>query len=152
MSASTFNYDVFISYNWGIKKEVEEFHKKLEAVGIKAWRDINLQANNQNITSQLAKQIKNSRIFLCFLTKAYSDSDMCRKEIVYADKLRKTIIFLMIERMTVNEMHEDISFIMGNKVYTQCYKKPNSWWIDDFDGIRKSIEGNLKVIFHYFLN
>ena len=151
MSSLTFNYDVFISYQWGIKKEVEEFHKRLEANGnIKAWRDPNLRSNDESIYSQLAKQIKQSRLFLCFLTKAYCKSDMCRNEIVFAKKLGKTIIYLMIEKMNNDELSDEVNFIMGNSVYFQCYKNPKSWWIDDFDSIRKSIESNLEVSFFIF--
>ena len=145
-SSLVFQHDVFISYQWDIKKQVETIHEKLEADGkLKVWRDIHLVSNNDGLYKQLATQIEHSRIFLCFLTKKYCKSGNCLKELIFADKSKKTIIYLMIERMTTEELTNEISFIMGQSLYIQCYNSPASWWIDYFNEIKKSIETNLKV-------
>ena len=85
--------DIFISYNWGIKEAVEKFHEKLEANGFRVWRDKFLKQGHQSLFEQLGKKIKESTVFLCFLTKDYVKSDNCRKELNYAAKLKKTIIY-----------------------------------------------------------
>jgi len=151
-------YDLFISYEWGIKKEVEPFHAKLEAAPqpLKVWRDNRLQYNNDSLYAQLGRQIKRSRLFLFLLTKAYTQSTMCKKELIYAAKLGKTIICFMIEKMTSDEMGDEIGFIMGNCVYKQYYKNPKSldpkkdvrhsnWFNDYFDDAKELILTNLNV-------
>ena len=150
--------DLFISYEWGIKKEVEYFHAKLESPpsSLKVWRDNNLSNNNESLYLQLGREIKRSRLFLFLLTKAYIKSDMCRKELVYAAKIGKTIFCFMLEKMTSDEIGEEIGFIMGNCVYKQYYKDPKSkdpkkdvrypnWFIDYFDEARALIQDNLNV-------
>jgi hypothetical protein len=138
-------YDAFISYNWGIKEGVAKLHDKLEEVGLRVWRDKNLIQGTASLFEQLGKKIKQSKIFLCFLTKAYLASDNCRKEFNYASKLKKKIIYLMIERMTSDEIGAEVGFIMGNSIYTQCYHNPMSWWKDNFEEIKNAIVFELNV-------
>ena len=144
MSNTKFTYDIFISYQWGIKEDVIKLHHKLSANGFKIWRDADLQLNNQSLNKQLADKILGSQIFLCLLTRAYCSSANCLKEINYADKSRKTIVYLLVEKLDLEEMGE-IGFIMGNSVYIQCYKNMQSWWDDDFNLIKKSLDNNLTV-------
>ena len=141
----TVEYDVFISYNWGIKHGVEKLHEKLEEAGLTVWRDKNLVSGSTSLFEQLGKQIRQSKVFLCFLTKAYLQSDNCRKEFNYASKLKKKIIYLMIDRLSPEDIGEEIGFMMGNAIYTQCYKNPESWWKDNFDEIRDAILYELVV-------
>ena len=144
------DFDVFISYNWGIKESVAKFHEKLNSIGLKVWRDKDLRQSKESLFGQLGKKIKHSRVFLCFLTKDYVSSENCCKEINYAAKLNKTIIYLMIEKMNSDDIGEEIGFIMGNAIYTQCYKNPTSWWSDNFNEIKDSIEAELRVIISTF--
>ena len=62
----------------------------------------------------------------------------------------------MLEKMTSDEIGEEIGFIMGNCVYKQYYKDPKSkdpkkdvrhpnWFIDYFDEARALIQNNLNV-------
>ena len=142
----TEKYDVFISYKWEIKENVEKIQQKLESVNISTWRDKNLQQNNDSLYLQLGKNIRNSQIFLCFLTKAYVKSAICIKEINFAVRIGKTIVYLMIERMTNEELTDEIAIIMGNSVYIQCYTNPKSWWDDNFEEIKSSIQLNLNKL------
>jgi hypothetical protein len=141
----TDEYDAFISYNWGIKEGVAKLHDKLEEVGLRVWRDKNLIQGSSSLFEQLGKKIKQSRIFLCFLTKDYLASDNCRKEFMFASKLKKTIIYLMIERLSSDDIGEEIGFVMGNSIYTQCYKNPTSWWKENFLEIKEAIIAELSV-------
>ena len=140
------SFDVFISYSWGIKEDVEKFHEKLEANNFRVWRDKFLKQGHESLFGQLGKKIKESTVFLCFLTKDYVKSDNCRKELNYAVKLKKTIIYLMIEKMSSDDIGEEIGFIMGNSIYTQCYKNPTSWWLENFQEIKNSIAIEIKEI------
>jgi len=99
--------DIFLSYNWGIQKQVEKLDKNLTNSGLKVWRDVNkLQTDSQPLTSQLAKAIANSKIVICCLTEAYCKSHVCNLEISFADKLAKPIIVLMIQNLNPNKIHE----------------------------------------------
>ena len=150
--------DLFISYEWCIKKEVESFRAKLESPpsSLKVCRDNKLSSNNESLYLQLGREINRSRLFLFLLTKAYTKSEMCKKELVYAAKIGKTIFCFMLEKMTSDEIGEEIGFIMGNCVYKQYYKDPKSkdpkkdvrhpnWFIDYFDEARALIQNNLNV-------
>ena len=81
---------------------------------------------------------------------------MCKKELVYAAKLGKTIIFFMLEKMNQAEIGDEIGFILGNCVYKQFYKNPKSkepkkdvrhidWYIDYFEEAYELIQSNLDV-------
>ena len=97
--------DVFISYNWGHKQQVKEFHDKLAASGLSAWRDEKELLNNElPLSGQLASAIKKSKLFLCFISKKYSQSHNCILEIEYANTLRKKILVLMLENLKMEEL------------------------------------------------
>ena len=81
---------------------------------------------------------------------------MCKKELVYAAKLGKTIIVFMLEKMNQAEIGDEIGFILGNCVYKQFYKNPKSkepkkdvrhvdWYIDYFEEAYELIQSNLDV-------
>lgn len=142
----THEYDAFISYQWGIKDDVEKFHNNLTSQNIKAWRDVTengMKTDNESIFKQIANGIDKSKVFLCFLTKGYCKSDNCKSEINYAHKTKKRIIYLMIEKE--DHIDNEMIFIMGNKLYTHCYKNPNNWWEANFEEIRKAIKLNFIV-------
>jgi len=156
-------YDLFISYEWGSKTEVAQFHSKLEEKdkSLRVWRDPLLECNDKSLYQQLGENIRRSVVFLFMLTRAYTKSDMCKRELVYAAKLGKAIFCFMLEKLTQDEIGDEIGFIMGNCVYKQYYKDPKSkepkkdvrhvnWFIDYFDDAYQLIKANLNVIVFYF--
>jgi hypothetical protein len=52
----------------------------------------------------------------------------------------------MIEKMSSDDIGEEIGFIMGNSIYTQCYKNPTSWWSENFEEIKNSIAIEIREI------
>ena len=109
--------DVFFSYNWSIKEKVKELNDNLEKKNITVWRDeINLETNDKPLTSQLADAIKNSKIFICFITNNYCKSFNCNLEFEYANSLAKPMIVLMIERLLPVEISDII--ITGRGYHT----------------------------------
>ena len=147
MNQSNESYDVFISYNWNIKDQVEKFHQKLESsTPLRGWRDIDLRPTG--LYGQLANQIMNSKMFLCLINKKYVESLNCRRELEFAFRISKPIIYLMIEKLDFkkpDELGNSVGFIMGDSDYTHCYKSPNSWWDDKFEEIKSSIETEKEV-------
>ena len=100
-------YDIFISYNWNVKKQVKLLHEILENLNYKVWRDEKeLNAGNNSLTAELANAIKTSKIFLSCITKDYCKSYNCNLEVEFANQSKKSMIILMIDRLDPTEIHE----------------------------------------------
>jgi hypothetical protein len=150
-------FDVFCSYQWDIKSDIEHLHKNLESAvkDLRIWRDVNeLRNNNVGLFKQLGKNIIGSKIFLCCLTKKYTKSENCLRELNFAAKMSKPIIYLMIEKMNVDQLDPEVAFIMGNAVYIQCYKNPTNWFESggNLEEITDSINDELEVKIYFFFN
>ena len=93
--------DVFISYNWGIKKQVQQLYNILEKeFNFKVWLDDkDLHAGNSALTAELAKGIKNSKVFLSCVTEDYCKSYNCNLEVEYAAAKKIPMIVLMVEKL-----------------------------------------------------
>ena len=70
---------------------------------------------------ELSESIRNSKIFLCCITKKYSESKNCIKEINYAATLDKKFIVLMWERLQMDDLNE-VGFIINPLVRYNCYQ------------------------------
>jgi hypothetical protein len=100
-------FDVFISYNWAIKAQVQILYAILTSLKYKVWMDEKeLNAGSNALTAELAMAIKNSKVILSCITKDYCASYNCNLEIEYASAKKKQIIVLMIERMDTTNIDE----------------------------------------------
>ncbi len=100
-------YDVFISYNWEIKDQVQKLYQVLTSLNYKVWMDqTDLNAGSSPLTAELALAIKNSKVIISCLTKDYCRSYNCNLEVEYASAKKKQIITLMIERMDTTKIDE----------------------------------------------
>jgi hypothetical protein len=101
-------YDVFISYNWGIKTQVRQLYEVLKSLEYKVWLDEReLNAGSSPLTAELAMAIKNSKVILSCITRDYCKSFNCNLEIEYASAQKKQMITLMIEEInpaTIDEI------------------------------------------------
>jgi hypothetical protein len=101
-------YDVFISYNHLIKKQVQQFYDILKSLNYKVWLDEReLNAGSNPLTAELATAIKNSKVIISCITKDYCKSFNCNLEVEYASAKKKQIIALMIESIdptTIDEL------------------------------------------------
>ena len=141
-------FDIFISYQWNMKNTVKQFCDKLNESmeNLDIWRDDDqLRSDNSSLSVQLTKGIRNSKLIVCFITKEYALSRNCMKELHFADKLNKIIMFLLINKMeAVNS--DEIQFIMANYLYINCYKNPENWIDLCFENILENIKQNFQVI------
>ena len=118
------SFDIFISYNWKSKDQVKLLYDKLNNdYLVKIWMDDG-QISNDNLLTQIADAIKKSTIFLCCITKKYAESDICRKEISYANTLKKRFIVLMLENLKMDDLG-DVGFIINTESRFNCYKEPD---------------------------
>ena len=101
-------YDVFISYNWGIKTQVRQLYEVLKSLEYKVWLDEReLNAGSSPLTAELATAIKNSKVILSCITRDYCKSYNCNLEVEYASAKKKQMITLMIEEIdpaTIDEI------------------------------------------------
>ncbi len=78
-------YDLFISYNWGIKTQVRQLCKVLKSLNYKVWMDeTDLNAGSSTLTAELATAIQNSNVFFSCITTDYCRSFNCNRKIEYA--------------------------------------------------------------------
>jgi len=100
-------YDVFISYNWGIKTQVRQLYEVLTSLNYKVWLDEReLNAGSSPLTAELAMAIRDSKVFLSCITRDYCKSYNCNLEVEYASAKKKQIIALMIERIDTTTIDE----------------------------------------------
>jgi hypothetical protein len=100
-------YDVFISYNWGIKTQVRQLYEVLRSLNYKVWLDEReLNAGNSPLTAELAMAIRDSKVILSCITTDYCKSFNCNLEIEYASAKKKQMIVLMIERIDTTTIDE----------------------------------------------
>jgi len=100
-------YDVFISYNWGIKKQVQQLYDTLQGLNYKVWLDEReLNAGSSPLTTELALAIKDSKVIISCITKDYCKSYNCNLEVEYASAKKKQMIVLMIERIDTTKIDE----------------------------------------------
>jgi hypothetical protein len=93
-------YDVFISYNWGIKAQVQKLYEVLTSLNYNVWLDESeLNAGSSPLTAELATAIRDSKVFLSCITRDYCKSYNCNLEVEYASNTKKQIIVLMIEEI-----------------------------------------------------
>ena len=127
----SFTHDLYISYEEDIVKELRIFHQKLASppYSYAIWRNETSldKSNQQNLADQICDAIKSSKIFLCFLTRRYAESDEHKGEINYARTLKKTIIMLKIENLRIEEVG-GIGLILANSPCIECFKHPGEWY------------------------
>lgn len=141
-------YDVFISYQWDIKEYVVQLYKTLTMdYNLKVWMD-EFELGSSRLTSELARAISNSRVFLCCVTQKYSESRNCIHEINWAYNRRKKFIVLMFERLMMEDI-PDVGFLIDPLVRHNIYKTPEifeewSGWAFEpiINAIRVIIEPN----------
>ena len=138
-------FDIFISYNWESKDKVKILYRKLSnEYNLKVWIDDN-QLDNNLLYDQLVNGIKNSKIFLCCITKKYSESFNCIREINYASELRKPFIVLMFEELSINEIG-CVGFIITPLLRFNCFMDKTmlyNWSGPIFESMLKSLNNYL---------
>ena len=110
MASKHSEYDIFLSYNWDHKAHVQKLYEKLVHMNLKVWVDFK-ELDNTPLTDQLADGITNSRVFMCCVTKKYSQSDNCKLEFHYAKTNKKLMIILMFEHY--NNIEKGIQIIIN---------------------------------------
>lgn len=136
-------FDVFISYNWKSKPEVELLFKDLtEKLNLRVWLDRN-EINGLLLYDTISAGIRRSNIFLCCITREYCTSKNCRMEIEYARYLKKEIVVLMLQKLNIEDI-EGIGMIINPYSRINCYEFSDTWNDKCFEKISRAITESLK--------
>lgn len=142
------SFDVFLSYNWDVKPAVTAlYHELAGRQGLKVWMD-EFEMGQHRLVEELSMAICQSTVFVCCITKKYTESENCKDEIDYARNIKKPMVVLMFERHGMEELG-GVGFTIGSKVRFNCYKHPEmfqNWSNETFDGIMAAIRENLNAV------
>ena len=89
---------VFISYQWGMQQEVKLLKQHLNMAGYECWMDIGQMGGGNKLFAKIDKGIRDAKVVICCVTKEYSESPNCKREVNLAVNLRKSIIPLLMEK------------------------------------------------------
>jgi hypothetical protein len=100
-------FDVFISYDSGIQKQVKQLYDILKSLNYQVWLDEReLNAGSNSLTADLALAIRDSKVILSCITKDYCRSFNCNLEIEYATAKKKQMITLLVEEIDTTKIDE----------------------------------------------
>ena len=149
-----FEYDIFISYNWDIKPDVKNLYSILTKNNFKVWMDERNMLTGYNLSNEIAKAIKTSRMVICCLTIKYSQSEMCQRELNFAnackmDKKEKIILPILFEKVRLIDLG-GVGFLVSNLLYLK-YEKSLDWEKNLIEQIKelmspKKKKGNWKKV------
>ena len=121
-------YDAYISYQWDSKPLVLQLQKKLSDYNLNIHVDsLGIEPNTNRIRSDVSNILKETRYFICALTKSYCDtvnsSYLNAQEIHYAYTIKMPFIVLMLEEMNIVEIG-NVNTLMNEYSRFNCYFKP----------------------------
>ena len=113
---------IFISYVWGKKELVSEISKNLETItNHKIWIDDNNMMPGYILHENIQDGINNSEIVLAFVTMAYCESRNCKLEIQYANRIKKKIIYIVLEKLNVGALPNGMGVLLAEIVCLNAY-------------------------------
>ena len=98
MNSSQF---IFLSYSHVNKNIVHDIADKLKEI-YRIWIDKDYLIGGVKLDKEIADGVRNSSLFICFISKEYCESDACNKEIALAKNLKKQILPVMLQRGATN--------------------------------------------------
>ena len=132
--ANNKSWDLFLSYNWGKDKNtienVRQIHARLkQELNLYIWWD-QTYLYQGNWVEKVTNGVKNSALFISFITRDYSESPNCMRELEMANNLKKEIMLFInedTENMShleiINDIFKHALFYLGSNMY---YKTPDA--------------------------
>ncbi len=88
-------FQLFISYCHHQEKLVMKVKEALCQLGFQVWIDYeNPPRAGQSLNEWMPEGIKQSQIIVVFFSKDYEKSENCQRELVYADGIKKPVIYV----------------------------------------------------------
>ena len=139
---------VFISYQWDSSYLVHELSKKLENEdNIKVWIDFNEMQPGDDVFREMENGIRESSLFIAFITRKYAKSVNCQREIKYANELKPNrCLYVMLEKGLDKENLNGIGLLIAGYYRLNAFKEENGGWSENLykkfvDSIREMLEG-----------
>lgn len=145
---SEVQYDLFLSYQWNIKENVQSLHDYLSSLNYTVIMDDHTFSANSDLSIQITQAVKNSRAVICCITKAYDTSKNCRREISLANDYNKPLIVLMFEDLKITDL-EFVGFYITSILRINLFEDPQvtqSWQGPKSDEIIKAINNALGIM------
>ena len=92
---------IFISYSHSNKTLVHPLVVRLKDL-YPIWINIDKLIGGVRLSEEIENGVRDSSLFICFISKEYCESDACNKEIALANKLKKLILPIMLQREATN--------------------------------------------------
>ena len=90
--------DVFISYQWGVQRDIIALYNKLSGMGLTVWLDVHQMGGGDSLYDKIDNGIRNCKVVVSCITTKYGLSANCRKEVALADSLSKPIVPILLEK------------------------------------------------------
>ena len=91
---------VFLSYQWGVQKAVENLKNHLEAAGYSCWMDTGQMGGGDKLFAKIDAGIRGAKVVICCMNEAYAQSDNCSREVHLCVSTGKPLIPLQMEKQT----------------------------------------------------
>ena len=134
-------FDLFFSYNHGSKKEVKELYQKLKehyGNSLRIWIDFEKFVAGVDSDELIMNGLDQSNCILCFITKKYSQSDNCKRELSFA--LEKPHAILMLEHFDIIEKAVQFNIKIDSRLNFYLNKeKPSMWVGEEYEKLLKTI-------------
>ena len=140
-------FDLFFSYNHDSTKEVKELYQKLKehfGNSLRIWIDFEQWVAGVDSDELLMKGLKQSNCIICFITKKYSQSVVCKRELSFA--LEKPHAILMLEHY--NEIEDAVQFKIKIDSRLNFYwnkEKPSMWVGEEYEKLLKTINPYINI-------
>ena len=139
--AANKQFDLFFSYNHDSKDEVKELYQKLKdshGNSIAIWIDYEQWTAGCDSNQLLMKGLANSKCILCFVTKKYSESVVCKRELAQA--LDKPRAILMLEHF--DKLDGAVQFQIKTESRLNFYwnrEGPSLWVGEEYEKLMRTI-------------
>lgn len=105
-------YDIYISYSRTDLAIVSQIYYELLSKGFKVWIDMKGLSTGDDFVNTIINAIDSSSLFIFIISKNSTKSSWSRKEVSYADRKGKTIIFIRIDNLPMPDIFQ---FHYGNR-------------------------------------
>lgn len=145
-----FDFDIFFSYNQkSAQTNVKALHNKLEAKypSIRICVDYKM-ISTEPLMEQIVNGIEKSKAVICFITKDYSNSEICRKELHFAQTENKVVIIVMLDHLS--QINKTTKFLISTNRHINIYRNiarniDDVWSGSDYEDLLRSVESALKT-------
>ena len=134
------NQNIFLSYSRSNKNIVWKIADRLRDI-YPIWIDRDRLTGGVRLDKAIADGVRSSILIICFISKAYCESDACNEEFALAKELKKKMLPVMLEREATNGIELTISKL--NKFYAFKEKDVFNPWSE---GLYQKLLNNILVL------